>query len=357
MSFSGDGGVERMMINLMKGFIARNYAIDLVLAKAKGSFIDMIPAEINLIRLGTSHTYTSLFALMRYLKSSRPSVMLVAKHRAGLVAAWARRLTGIPNHLVLRLGTTLSAALQGKSKSRHNSWYMTMRIFYPWIDKVIAVSQGVANDIIKITALPSDRIEVIHNPVITPEFDMLAHEPVTHPWFQPGSAPVIMGIGRLTFQKDFPTLIEAFAKVHHEIPCRLVILGEGKERFQYESLATELGIADSIDFPGFVANPYAYLSRASLFVLSSRWEGSPNALTEAMALGIPVVATDCPSGPREILHNGDLGKLVAIGDVDALAQAMIDTIKNPPSASRLQAAVSSYTIETSTSKYLEALEL
>jgi glycosyltransferase involved in cell wall biosynthesis len=136
-----------------------------------------------------------------------------------------------------------------------------------------------------------------------------------------------------------------------------MILGEGKERSQCEALAKQLGIADDVKLPGFIANPYAYLHRAKLFVLSSRWEGSPNALTEAMALGIPVVATDCPSGPHEILQGGRLGKLVAVGDADALAQAMVETIKHPPSSSGLQAAVSSYTIEASTSEYLRVLEI
>jgi len=357
MSFSGDGGVERMMINLMKGLIARDYTVDLVLAKTRGSFIDMLPAQINIIRLGTSHTYTSLFGLMRFLKCTRPSVMLVAKHRAGIVAACAKRLTGIPVRLVLRLGTTLSAALEGKSQSGNWLWYKSMKVFYPRMDKIIAVSQGVAEDIINLAGLTPDKIEVIHNPVITPDLDRLSHETVSHPWLQSGSPPVIMGIGRLTYQKDFPTLMRAFAKVHQQLPCHLIILGQGSERPQYESLAAILGISEVVDFPGFVANPYAYLVRSSLFVLSSRWEGSPNALTEAMALGIPVVATDCPSGPREILQNGRLGKLVTIGDVDALAKAMIETIQQPPASLELQAAVSSYTIETSTLKYLQALEI
>jgi glycosyltransferase involved in cell wall biosynthesis len=355
MSFSGDGGVERMMINLMQGLVAKHYAIDLVLAKATGSFVNMIPAEINVIRLDTSHTYTSLFALMHYLKRTRPPVLLVAKHRAGLVAAWARRLTGIPNHLVLRLGTTVSAALQGKSRIRHLIWHTSMRTFYPWLDKIIAVSEGVAGDIIKITGLTFANVEVIHNPVVTPVLASQALQPLSHPWFHTGSLPVIMGVGRLTLQKDFPTLIRAFAKVQERIPSRLMILGEGGERQLYTSLATELGIADSLELPGFVANPYAYLARAGIFVLSSRWEGSPNALTEAMALGIPVVATDCPSGPREILQDGRYGKLVPVGDVNSLAAAIVETLKNPPSSAELKIAVSSYTVETSTLKYLQAL--
>ncbi len=355
MSFSGDGGVERMMINLMKGFIDNHYAIDLVLAKARGSYIDMIPAGVNIIKTGTSHTYTSMLALMAYCRKSRPDVLLVAKHRAGLVAAMVRRLTGVPGRLVLRLGTTLSAAMVGKNRMQRWLWYKTMRTFYPQMDKIIAVSQGVADDIADITGIPADQIEVIHNPVVTPDLASQARQPVTHPWFKPGSPGVIMGIGRLTRQKDFPTLLRAFAKVRQHLSCRLMILGEGHEREHCKSLAGELGIAEHVELPGFVTNPYAYLSKACLFVLSSRWEGSPNALTEAMALGIPVVATDCQSGPREILQNGRIGRLVPVGNAEDLAEAMLETIRHPQLPDKLQSAVSSYTIEASTLRYLQAM--
>jgi len=164
-----------------------------------------------------------------------------------------------------------------------------------------------------------------------------------------------MGMGRLTRQKDFPTLIRAFAVVRSQSSCRLMILGEGQDRSKLKRLTEVLGIQDDVDFPGFVANPYRFLSRAKLFVLSSVWEGSPNALSEAMALGVPVVATDCPSGPREILQGGLYGPLVPMGDVDALAEAMRATLANPPDKVFLKLAVTDYTAEISSRRYLEVL--
>jgi glycosyltransferase involved in cell wall biosynthesis len=164
-----------------------------------------------------------------------------------------------------------------------------------------------------------------------------------------------MGVGRLTRQKDFPTLIRAFAAVRKVRDCRLVILGEGKDRPALEALAKEMGVGGDVDLPGFVENPYAHMSRASLFVLSSAWEGSPNVLTEALALGLPAVATDCPSGPREILEDGRYGPLVPVGDADALAGAILKTLTHPPESAELKRAAGPYTVEESSRRYLEAL--
>ena len=151
-------------------------------------------------------------------------------------------------------------------------------------------------------------------------------EPFDHPWFAPGAPPVILGAGRLTEQKDFPTLIRAFALVRKKHPARLMILGEGEERSKLETLVQELGLEKEVSLPGFVDNPYKYMKRAAVFVLSSRWEGFPNVLVEAMALGTPVVSTDCPNGPAEILENGKWGELVPVGETQSLASAVLRTL-------------------------------
>ena len=209
----------------------------------------------------------------------------------------------------------------------------------------------------RITGLPEDRVIVIPNPVITEEMAELARQPVEHPWLQPGQLPVVLASGRYTRQKDFPTLIRAFARVRAQYPCRLIILGRGSREAldDYRHLAAELGVVDDISFPGFVANSYAYTARARLFVLSSIWEGSPNVLTEALALGVPVVATDCPSGPREILRDGQYGPLVVMGDVDGLARAMLDVLRSPPDADFLRQAVAAYHVDVSAQAYLDSL--
>ena len=346
-----------MITNLARGFVQTGYKVDLVLVKSLGEHIASIPKEVNLVELGSKHTFTSLPKLISYLKKARPTAMLAAKDRAIKVAVLARIFSGIEFRLVGRLGTTVSAALEGKSRLKKLIWYNTMRMFYRGVDKIIAVSRGVADDVLNITGLPRDRVCVVHNPVWRPEIMQLANEPVEHPWFDESAIPIILGAGRLTRQKDFPTLLRAFAKLHQQRPCRLIILGEGQLRSPLQQLAEELGFENDFALPGFVKNPYAYLSRSSVFVLSSLWEGSPNVLTEALALGIPVVATDCPSGPVELLAHGKYGELVAMGDIDGLAQAIARTLDHPHPPEFLKQAVKEYTVEASTKGYLKALGL
>jgi glycosyltransferase involved in cell wall biosynthesis len=215
----------------------------------------------------------------------------------------------------------------------------------------------VAADTRCLTGLPADRVVVIRNPVVTPAVDVLSREPVLHPWFRQTAIPVIMGAGRLTAQKDFPLLIRAVARVRKQRPCRLVILGQGELRGELEALAESLGIGSEVWLAGHVANPLAFMAKASVFVLSSIWEGSPNVLTEALAVGTPAVATDCPSGPREILGGGEFGPLVPVGDLPALADAILATLNNPLPATVLRRAVAEYSSHTSARRYLEVLHL
>jgi glycosyltransferase involved in cell wall biosynthesis len=355
VSFSGTGGVERMVLNLCEGLAALGCRVDLLLVKARSKHLEQLPALVHIRKLKAEHTLTSLPALVRYLKTERPDALLAAKDRANQIAVLAKKTAGVPTRVVVRMGTTVSAALAGKNRWRKLFWYLPMRLIYRSADAVVAVSQGVARDMVRITGRPASDIRIIRNPVITPRIFRLAREPAPHPWLVNGGEPVIVGIGRLTRQKDFPTLIRAFAAVRKKLPCRLIILGEGKDRDDLEHLAKRLSQSEQIAMPGFVENPYAYLKRAAMFVLSSAWEGSPNALTEALALGVPVVATNCPSGPREILKDGAIGRLVPVGDPDALAEAMLATLSCPPDETLLKSAVREYTAEVSSQRYLDLL--
>jgi glycosyltransferase involved in cell wall biosynthesis len=201
-----------------------------------------------------------------------------------------------------------------------------LRCFYPWADGIVAVSNGVADDYVHTTGIQSNRISIIYNPVITPALYKKAHEPFEHPWLTPKEPPVILSVGRLTEQKDYSTLIRAFAKVREKRPARLLILGEGELRKDLESLMRKLHLENDMALPGFVKNPYQYMAKASVFALSSKWEGLPTVLIEALAIGIPVVSTNCKSGPDEILRNGRLGKLVPVGEVMALADAISESL-------------------------------
>jgi glycosyltransferase involved in cell wall biosynthesis len=234
---------------------------------------------------------------------------------------------------------------------------------YRLADAVVAVSNGVADDLAAFIGLPRDRIQTIYNPVVPANIEELASEPVSHPWFLPGGPPVVMGAGRLRQEKDFPTLVCAFARVRKERPARLVIFGESG----YDSdpaweallmkLAGELGVADDVSLLGWTANLFAYMARAAVFVLSSRWEGLSNVLIEAMACGCPVVSTDCPSGPREILDGGRFGRLVPVGDDLAMAHAIHATLASHPNRQILQDRAACFSTDGQVKPYLELLSL
>jgi glycosyltransferase involved in cell wall biosynthesis len=357
ISLSGAGGVERMVLNLVEGLAARGLAIDLLAIRADSAHLGPLPPGVRLVDLGVRHSGLAVVPLARYLRRERPPALLAAKDRAIRAAVLARGLAAWRGRLVGRLGTNLSAALEGRSAAVRWLRIAPMRLLYRGVDAIVAVSEGVAEDTRRITGLPAARIGVVRNPVVTPQLAELAAVPCPHPWLTSPTVPVILGAGRLTEQKDFATLLRAFARVRAARPARLVILGEGRLRGALERLADDLGVRDGVALPGFTANPYPWMARAALFVLSSAWEGSPNVLTEALALGVPSVATDCPSGPRELLADGRYGPLVAVGDDAALAAAMLATLTAPLPADTLRAAVADYTVEAAARGYLAALDL
>ncbi|MGH8444683.1 MAG: glycosyltransferase [Solimonas sp.] len=356
ISFSGDGGVERMVTNLCAEFASEVQA-DLLAIKSAGGHASRIPPTVNLIQLKAKHAWTAVPEIARYLRDAKPDALLVAKDRAGRAALKATRRGGSKVPVWIRLGTNLSAALERKDAFSRWLRVFPMRRIYPLAAGVVAVSQGVKDDTLRVTGLPEARVHVIRNPVITARLAEQAAEAVPHAWLADKTLPVVIGMGRLTRQKDFPTLLRAFAALQAQTPSRLIILGEGKDREALTQLAAELGIGERLLLAGFQKNPYAWLARADLFVLSSAWEGSPNALTEALALGIPSVSTDCPSGPIEILDRGRYGPLLKIGDHAGLAAAMRQTLAAPLPAETLKAAVDEYRATTSARRYLELMGL
>ena len=355
LSYSGDGGVERMMNNLVRGFLDAGHEVDVVVLKTRGGHFQALPPEANVVSLGTGHAWLAVPALARYLRRARPAALLAAKDRAGRAALRARRRAGVSTRVVLRIGNTLSASLAGRSAVRRWLRYLPIRRLYPLADAIVAVSRGVADDVVTTAGVDPERVHVIANPVIMPGLTEGVELRPDHPWLRDRERPVILAVGRLTRQKDFPTLLRALARVLDERLVRLIILGEGEDRAALLRLAAELDIADAIDLPGFVENVYAWMAHADLFVLSSAWEGSPNALTEALYLGAPVVSTDCRSGPREILDGGRIAPLVPVGDDAALARAILATLQSPPDRGTLRAAAGEYTLERSAARYLELL--
>lgn len=344
-----------MLVNLCRGLAEHGLSVDLLLVRSESEHLVGLPGSVRTVHLGTRHTFGSIFALARYLNRERPEALLAAKDRAARVAVIARWLSRANCRLVFRIGTTVTAALEGRSTVRRWAWYLPMRCMYRFADAIVGVSRGVVEDLKAITGLPEGKFKVIENPVISPELNELSQKPIAHPWLAGGGPPVIMAMGRLTRQKDFPTLLKAFAIVAAQRDCRLMIIGEGRDRETLQQLAIQSGIDSRLDLVGFKPNPYPYLRHAALFVLSSAWEGSPNALTEALALGVPVVATDCPSGPREILDGGRIAPLVEVGDHAAMAAAMIRILDDPPAVEQLVGATEAYTLVNSSRRYLEVL--
>lgn len=316
------GGAQKLMVNLAQGFVEHGYDTDLVLTQAQGPFLPEVPKSVRIVDLKVPRVISSLPSLVSYLRQEQPQAMLCALNYANIVALWARRLAGVSTKVMVTEHNTLSLSVEHTSNWRQQLIPLLIKRFYPWADSIVTVSQGVAQDLVQVTQLPSDLIKTIYNPVVTPELHQQAQAPLEHPWFQDEQIPVILAAGRLRPQKDFATLIRAFAQVRRNHSARLLILGEGPQRLNLETLVRELGLEKDVSLPGFVVNPYAYMARACVFVLSSQWEGLGDVLIEALSCGTPVIATDCPHGPREILEDGKYGQLVPVGDVLALAQAM-----------------------------------
>lgn len=353
VSFSGEGGVERMIAHLCEGFLAAGVTVDLLLIKDRGTALKLVPPEVKQIKLG-DHATTCLPRLVSYLRRERPAALLSSKHRANQIAILARALAKVETRLLVKIETNLTASLAKQNGFKRFLFRRQLRLFYPHADGVIGVSQGVTDDLRHLIGNDPERFHTVYNPVLPKDLESRAHEPVEHPWLG-GEVPVVIGAGRLTRQKDFATLLRAFALVLKERPARLLLLGDGPEKGRLEGLTAELGISAAVDFYGFVANPFPFIARSNLFVLSSAWEGFGNVLVEAMALGVPVVSTDCPSGPREILHDGLLGSLVPVGDFVSLAAVIVATLAASRSSSELIAATAPYTILQSAREHLALL--
>jgi len=343
------------MRNLIGDFARRRLRVDLLRIRNHGPSFDPPGDSVAVVSLGVAHVNSSLVPLVRYLRSVRPKALLCDKDRVNRIALWARRMARVPTRVAARIGTTVSAQLATRSPWLRWWQLFLMRRFYPWADAVIFPSQGAASDFAALTGFPPKRLHVIPNAIVDLELKRLAEEAPEHPWVAGEGPPLILGVGELCARKDFATLIKAFARVRARRPCRAMILGEGRERRSLEALAQALGVGEQVALPGFVTNPYAYMARARLFVLSSLWEGSPTVVVEAMAVGTPVVCTDCPSGPWEILKGGRYGPLVPVGDYEALARAIEETLEHPPDPTVLKEAAARYHVSTSARRYLEVL--
>jgi glycosyltransferase involved in cell wall biosynthesis len=356
LGFLGGGGAERVILNLTKGFVNRGFNVDLVLANTGSPHLWQVPPEVNIVDLKARKLSSSLPALVGYLRRVRPPALLSTLHYTNEIAIAAKHFARVDTRVVVREANQLSLDVgQSKAwKKRAIPWFV--RYLYPLADGVVTVSRGVAEDLSRVCGLPLEKIQVIYNPTITPDLGIKAEEPLNHSWFEPGQPPVILAVGKLQAQKDFPTLIRAFSRVRERTSARLMILGWGPDRSQLEALVAELGLQEDVALPDHVANPYAYMKRAAVFVLSSAWEGLPNVLIEAMAVGIPVVSTDCKSGPSEILKEGEYGLLIPVGNPQAMAEAIL-TVLSGSSRAIASDWLEQFSLDYAVNKYLEILQV
>ncbi|MGO9203532.1 MAG: glycosyltransferase [Limisphaerales bacterium] len=325
------GGAEGVMVTLANGLAALGYHVDLVAATTGGVNEQNVSGGVNLVHLGASGCLASVPSLIRCLRKTRPQAIISTLSHANLAAIISNRLAGGNRRVIIRESAAIKLKSQYYGSLRTRLTQTGMRWLYPQASFVVANSPGLAGELIESLRVPPAKVRVIENPVIGEDFQALAGETLADPWFHDPRIPVVLGAGRLTVEKDFETLIRAFKTLRRKRPARLVILGEGKERQKLEGLVAAEGLQEAVKLPGYVRNPLAYMRLCGCFVLSSRFEGSPNVLIQALAAGAPVVSADCPWGPREILEEGNLGRLVAAGNAAALAAAVLETLAQPAS--------------------------
>ncbi|TVQ57279.1 MAG: glycosyltransferase [Rhodobacteraceae bacterium] len=385
-SFSG-GGVEKMTLRLAGALLGRGFAVDVVVFRESGPNRKHVPPAARVVVLRRRWSVAGLAWLARrdaalarrlvglrppaflrwlpafadYLRDARPDLVISAMPRCNLVAAAARAVLPEAPPTILTERNPLGFRLE-REPGYARRFGKAVPALYPYGDALVGVSNSVSRDVEATLGLPRGAVRTIYNPSWSPEIACRAAEPCPHPWFADAARaarPVVLGVGRLHPQKDFPTLARAFVRLRRdwrgEGPPRLVILGDvgkGDIRDALVAIARAGGVADDLDFPGYVENPYAFMARAAVLALPSRFEGFPAVPVEALACGLPVVAADTPGGQSEILEGGRFGRLFPGGDEAALAQAIAETLADPPAPETLRARAAEFGVDRSTERYL-----
>jgi len=341
------------MVNLANGFIAAGIKVDILVNAKPHTPLSYVPLDpkINVINHGY-HKYQAFGSLLRYLKEQKPTALLTAGHRYNTMGAWANKISKADTKIFLSMHENLSASCKRLGPFKQAFRHYSVRSLFAQTNGVISVSQGVGDDLVRL-GLPPNKSQVIYNPIADDQLIAQSKAAIDHPWFTTKTHPIILGVGRLEEQKDYPTLIKAFAVVHKQLDAKLVILGEGRERATLQTLINELKLQDAITLLGHVDNPFSYMKQSDLFVLSSVREGFGNVIAEALAIGCPVVSTDCPSGPNEILANGQFGMLVPMQSPEALGQAILSTLKAPLPSDTLRQRGSTFSVSSSVQHYLD----
>ncbi len=344
------GGAERVTVNLANGFIKRGYAVDMVLLSAKGEFlVDLLP-EVRVIDLKVNRMRGLLFPLIRYILTQRPTTFLACMWPLSMIAILACKLSCVDVRLVVVEHTTWSRDIICKSRFKRWQVATSMHYIFPSARDIVTVSQGAADDLARFANLCRDDVKVIYNPVVgESKPDNTSLLPPQNWWLGPHRK--VLAVGTLTAIKDYFTLLKAFAQLRQKVDARLLILGEGESRTSLETYIKNLGLEGSVFLPGFIKDPSPYYKQADLHVLSSKGEGLPTVIIEALAAGTPVVSTDCLSGPREILCDGRYGHLVPVGDSAALALAMAESLNSKYDPAILKLRAHDFSIDKAVTRY------
>lgn len=378
------GGAEGVLLDLARGLVARGDRIDFLLGKRGGALEGRIPEGVQIVEIGEPGLLEALPSLLRlpirdwrdvaaafvpgnprllrsagrlaaYLDHAQPDALLTTLRAGNITSIWAGSLARSACRVIVREANNMSAEQDGESKPFKRAYPRFVRNWFGRASHVIAVSEGVSDDLVSAAGISRDHIATVPNPVDANRVRALAKRPLPEIWPAPEAGPVIMTAGRLVKQKNHALLVRAFAHVRKSVPARLVIFGEGDQRAVLEAQIDELGLADAIQLPGSIDNVYPSMTAAAVFVLSSDWEGFPNVLVEALACGTRIVSTDCPSGPREILRDGDFGTLVERGDDVGLARAILAALAAPADPARQHARANDFSLERAVESYRNVL--
>ena len=350
------GGAERVMLALANGLAEKDILVDLVLNKMDGTYLKHASEKVNVVSLESSRALHSILPLAKYLRKEKPDVILSAMNYVNIVTVLAQLASGSNSKVVLSEHGNLTESKKNFGRVKNLIITSLMTWAYKRPHAIVAVSGGVADALSNELKIDRNKITTIYNPIFSEDLVKRAQESILHPWIKKTSKSFILSAGRLTKAKDFETLILAFKEVRKNKDCNLIILGEGELRYKLEKLIKGLNLEDYVQLLGFVDNPYAWMSKAELFVLSSIQEGFGNVIVEAMACGTPVVSTDCPSGPSEILEDGRWGELVPPSNVELLAKAIIKSLDNP-NKKDIKDRAAFFSVDNAVDQYFNIFEL
>lgn len=338
------------MVTLANELHNRGRNVELVIVRAEGPFRSLVDSTLPVAQIQGKNTLHLQYSLWRYLSENDINVLLSTMEIPNIISVLAGRITTTP--VVLRIASVNS---RRNRQGRYRTIPLLKRLLYPRADSIIAISDSVGRYVVEKTGVGPQEVTTIYNPAFDPEIPIKARESVDHDWLVDSEKRVVIGVGHLKPAKDFPTLLKAISYLNQSDDVYLLLVGEGERKSRLAELATQLGIRDHVSFPGFVDNPYAYMARADVFALSSAWEGFGNVIVEAMACGTPVVSTDCPGGPSEILEGGAYGALVPTGDEIALANAIRDMLRRPMDSELLVSRAKEFSIDTIADQYEQTL--